>query len=112
MLIAVLGLALYPNLRLPELPPSGEYTDFIYHMIAFLSLTASATIAIERNLTVAASMAALAIALEFLQIFVPGRGVFLIDVVASLLGVLLGTLFAAVIPLWRRWSDAPWRIGS
>ncbi|MGI9486238.1 MAG: VanZ family protein [Geminicoccaceae bacterium] len=107
--ISVLGLALYPNLRLPEFTPSGEYSDFVYHMIAFLLLTVSATIALDRNVLVVISMVSLAIALELLQAFVPGRSVFLIDVGASLLGVLFALL---TMQIWRRLSHTSWRHGS
>ena len=111
--ISVLGLALYPNLRLPEFTPSGEHSDFVYHMIAFLLLTVSATITLDRIVFVAISMVTLAIALELLQAFVPGRSVFLIDVGASLLGVLLGTLFASLtMQIWRRLSHTYWHHGS
>lgn len=104
---AVIGLALYPNLRLPELAPTGKHTDFFYHMTAFLLLTASAAIAVSRSLGVVASMAAFAIILELLQAIVPGRGVFLIDAIASLLGVLLGVLLVTLaIEFWHRYSDA------
>ena len=107
----VIGLALYPNLKLPEFTPSGEHSDFFYHMTAFLLLTATATVTLERSPLVLTSMAAFAIALELLQTFVPGRRVFLIDVVASLLGVLLGTLIMLlVMQLWRRWSHTPKRL--
>lgn len=112
ILIAVLGLALYPNLRLPELPPSGKHTDFVYHMAAFLLLTVSAKIAMARSVRVIISMATLAIVLEVLQAIIPGRRVFLIDVVASLLGVLLGALLATLaIQLWRRCSPTPRYLG-
>lgn len=111
--ISVLGLALYPNLRLPKITPSGEHSDFVYHMIAFLLLTVSAAITLDRKVLAVASMATLAIALELLQAFVPGRSVFLIDAGASLLGVLLGLLFASfTMQLWRRLFDPSWRSGS
>ena len=66
-------------------------------MVAFLLLTASATVTFGSNLFAVTLMAGFAIALELLQIFVPGREVFLIDAVASLLGVLLGVLLGAVL---------------
>ena len=102
-LISILGLALYPDLELPEFL-LREHSDFFYHMVGFLLLTMSAVIATDRILSVVVSMAVLAIALELLQAFVPGRSVFLIDVVASLLGVLLVAAFSPLVMRLRRRS--------
>lgn len=105
---SIIGLALYPNLKLPNFAPSGEHTDLFYHMIAFLLLTVSATITLERDLLVMTLMAGFAIALELLQAFVPGRRVFFTDAIASLLGVLLGTLLMLVATKFRRrWRRMP-----
>lgn len=111
MLVAIVGLALYPNIRLPELTPSGRHTDFFYHTIGFLSLTASATLILERTLRVVVSIAALAITLELLQAFIPGRSVYLTDLAASLFGVLLGAVMTTLaMHLWRRWFDTPYQL--
>lgn len=102
-LISIFGLALYPDLELPKFRLLEERSDFVYHMVAFFSLTTSAVIALGRVLYVVVSMAVFAVVLELLQTFVPGRSVFLIDVVASLLGVLLSAAFSPlVVRLWRR----------
>ncbi len=79
-------------------------------MIAFLFLTVSAIITLERNVLVVTSMAVFAMVLELLQTFVPGRGVFFIDAVASLLGVLLGIVVTSLaMQFWRRRFDVRWR---
>jgi len=102
-MIAVVTLALLPNLRLPPLFHFGEYSDAIYHMTGFFVLTAMATLMVGKMATALVSMAALSIGLEGLQAFVPGREVFLSDVIASLTGVGFGALFMFMIKQpWRR----------
>lgn len=107
--IALSTLALYPDLRLPELPPSGKHTDFFYHMVGFLMLTICGLMTMGRSLKMVVAMAALAVILESLQHFVPGRRVFAIDLVASLLGVTFGTaLVISTALLRRRWPALAW----
>jgi len=102
-------LALFPNLRLPGLSLWGEHSDFFYHTIGFMVLTAVAAVATERFALAVASIAMLAIGLELLQALVPGREVFLSDLVASLLGV---TLSAFLMPIamqgWRWCVQMAW----
>ena len=107
--IILSALALYPDLKLPEFSPSGEHTDFFFHMIGFLMLTICGLTTMGRRLKMVAAMAVLAIVLEALQYFVPGRRVFAIDLVASLLGVTLGVaLMVSTAQLRRWWSDVAW----
>lgn len=107
--LALSALALYPDLRLPELSPSGRHTDFFYHMSGFLLLTLFGLATMGRGFKTVAAMAALAIVLEALQYFVPGRRVFASDLFASLLGVTLAAIvMVSAIQLRRRWSDIAW----
>ena len=108
-LITLVALALYPNLDLPPIAPSGRHSDFVYHMIGFLLLSITAMAACNRMMLVLFSMAALAVLLECLQFFVPGRGVFMIDVIASLLGVGLSWPLSALAIHWhRRLTETVW----
>ena len=100
--IALVTLALFPDLDLPTLAPSGEHTDVVYHVIGFLVVTMTAMAASGRIMVALATMAALAVLLEGLQWFVPGRRVYLIDAIASLTGVGLSWPLCAVVTYWRR----------
>ena len=101
--ILLVALALYPDLDLPTFAPSGRHTDFVYHVVGFQVLSAMAMAASGRIMLALFSMAALAVLLECLQIFVPGRGVYMIDVIASLLGVGLSwPLFVVASHGYRR----------
>lgn len=102
-LIVLTILALYPDLVLPEFAPSGRHTDFFYHMLGFLVLATTALAATGRTAFVLISMAILAVMLELLQMFVPGRGVFVIDVIASLLGVGLSWPLFVISTYGYRW---------
>jgi len=100
--VAVVFLALLPDLQLPKFLLWREHSDVIYHLSGFCVLTAAATMATNRYLLAVIAMMILASALEFLQVLVPGREVWLSDLAASLVGVMLG----AVLPLmaiqtWR-----------
>lgn len=101
--IVVTALALYPDLILPEFALAGRYSDSIYHLAAFLMLTVTAMIATGRMVLVIVWMAALALLLEVLQKFIPGRGVFLSDAIASLLGVGLSWPLLIIAACLQRW---------
>lgn len=102
-LLAIVALALYPDLKLPEHRLTAGGTDFFWHILAFFMLTFGARVIWASGAVVALVMVLLAVSLEFLQYFVPGRGVFLSDVVASLTGVALGFATLRATSVIRRW---------
>ncbi|NJO35662.1 MAG: hypothetical protein HC869_23880 [Rhodospirillales bacterium] len=107
--LMIIILALYPNLKLPDYLLLGQHADFLYHVIGFFVLTAAAAVAMNKFAPTVAAIAALAIGLEMLQALVPGREVFLSDLVASLLGVTLSALFAPfAMQVWRRCARTAW----
>jgi len=92
-------------------PPSGEPMiegqDKLQHVAAFAALTLAACLAypwparsgLPRDAVLAAALMAYGVAIEVIQLFIPGRNGSLADVLADALGVALGLLLAR---LWRR----------
>lgn len=105
--MTIVTLALFPNLRLPDFMLLGQHADFFYHSIGFFVLTAVAAAVVGNVLLTVGSIAALAAGLEMLQALVPGREVFLSDLMASLFGTVLSAL---IVPFalqgWRRYVRA------
>lgn len=101
-LIVIAAFALLPDIRLPSFLNWGRHSDLLYHVSAFLLLTAMAALSMRQVLPGVMAMALLAVMLECLQIFVPGREVFWSDLVASLAGVILGAMLAwLAVYMWR-----------
>ncbi|MEM9153683.1 MAG: VanZ family protein [Cyanobacteria bacterium P01_F01_bin.33] len=100
--VVIAAFALLPDIRLPPFLNWGKHSDLLYHVLAFLLLTAMAALSMRQVLPGVMAMALLAVVLECLQTFVPGREVFWSDLVASLAGVILGAMLAwlAIYP-WR-----------
>ena len=86
------GLALYPNLQLPEPTLTSGFTDKIYHVSGCASLLLLASSGWRIPATGLALSLPLSFAAEVVQILAPGRGVDLEDMLANLLGVSLGIL--------------------
>jgi CDP-diglyceride synthetase len=101
--ILIIGLALFPDLDLPTLRHWRSYSDIVYHVVGFSVLTALAVTSTNRTVLAMLTMALLATILEFLQILVPGREVWMSDLIASLSGVALGAFLAqAAAHLYQR----------
>lgn len=103
-LIVVAGLALYPDLTLPEPAATRGFTDKLYHGSGFAVLAVLAGAGWGLRARVISIIVLLAIGLELLQIFSHGRGIFLSDMVANLFGAGLGLLL--VWPVSRRPQSA------
>jgi len=94
--ILVAGLALYPNLQLPEPELTRGFTDKIYHVVgcAVLMLFAAGGWSLRfRPMLLAIPCA---IGMEFVQVFAPGRGVHMYDMIANIAGVLI-SMFAILL---------------
>ncbi|MEM9354925.1 MAG: VanZ family protein [Pseudomonadota bacterium] len=87
MAALVSGLALFPNLTLPEPALTRGFTDKIYHFIgcALLVILAVEGWSLARRLAFLALP--LAFSLEWIQAWVPGRGMHVADSVANVAGV-------------------------
>jgi len=101
-LVVIAAFALLPDIRLPQFLDWGRHSDLLYHVLAFLLLTAMAALSMRQVLPGVVAMGLLAIILESLQIFVPGREVFWSDLAASLGGVALGAILGwLIVYAWR-----------
>lgn len=89
-LLATIGLALYPDFRLPSHWPAGEHSDRVYHVLAFASLATLAAFIRRLDVVSITGLTMLAVGLELAQIVTPGRQADAVDLLASLLGVALG----------------------
>jgi len=85
----VAGLALYPNLQLPEPRLTAGFTDKIYHVVGCTILVLLAATAWRIKFQWLLLALPLSIVIEFIQGFSPGRGVHLLDMIANLAGVLV-----------------------
>ncbi|EFK11052.1 VanZ-like protein [delta proteobacterium NaphS2] len=88
--MTVIWLSLTPGL---DLPCDFVNADKVYHMLAYLWLSALPFFAFSRSggaLTAALAMIFLGIGLEFVQAYVPGRSFSVADMAANSLGVILG----------------------
>lgn len=95
--VVVICLSLSPGL---ELPYDFSNADKVYHMLAYLWLSALPFFAFsktERSFIGALSMIPLGIGLEFVQFYVPGRSFSVADMAANCLGVILGIWLARYI---------------
>lgn len=108
--VVMIVLALLPDLRLPPLLQLGKHSDIAYHLGGFFVLTALAIVATHKIIPPVVWMVVLACLLEFLQVFVPGREVFLSDLVASLAGVVLGAVLVTLVMSAGRGSARPVRL--
>ena len=104
------ALALSPNLRLPPLLHLGGYSDIVYHFVGFFVLTATAILATQKIVPPIVWMVVLATLLECLQSFVPGREVFLSDLVAGLAGVVSGAVLVTLVTSAGPRSTRPVRL--
>lgn len=91
-LLVIAGFALYPDLRLPEPAMTRGFTDKIYHVLGFMILVLLAGTAWRFGPRLGSGLVLSAIALEPLQLLTRGRGVFLADAIANLVGVAFGML--------------------
>jgi membrane associated rhomboid family serine protease len=91
----VAGLALYPNLQLPEPQLTSGFTDKIYHVLGCALLVFLATRGWCLNFRLARLALPLSPGLELIQWIVPGRGVHVSDMMANLVGV-----GSALLVLW------------
>ncbi len=101
-LVVIAAFTLLPDIRMPSFLNWGKHSDLLYHVLAFFLLTAMAALSMRQVLPGVMAVALLAVMLECLQIFVPGREVFWSDLVASLVGLILGAMLAWIADYMRR----------
>ena len=92
--ISVVYLSLSPKIAFPY---EFDYADKVYHMLAYLWLSALPFLAFSNPRAALAgtlSMVPLGVALEFLQQYVPGRFFSPADMGANCLGVMVGIWLA------------------
>jgi VanZ family protein len=111
---AITVLALYPRLTLPEPAATEGITHSINHVIAFSTLILVGTLGwgLRRHLVL--GVAAGAIVLELAQTLSPGRQTTLGDLLASLAGVVIGSVLILILRLalgqiYRRRPEYPVR---
>lgn len=97
-LCLVAGLALYPNLQLPEPSLTRGFTDKIYHVLGCAVLALLAAKGWRLRMRVLYLAIPLSVGLEFIQGLVPGRGVHFADMLANLAGVILAILILSLMP--------------
>lgn len=90
------GLALYPNLQLPEPSLTRGFTDKIYHVVGCMVLVLLAAKGWRIRMRIVVFALPLSPLLEFVQGVSPGRGVHLLDMAANLTGVTLALLILGV----------------
>jgi VanZ family protein len=90
VLLATIGLALYPDLKLPNHWLAGGQTDRVYHVAAFAVLAVLAGFAWRLRTSLVIGLAMLAVGIEAAQILAPGRRADALDLMASLVGLALG----------------------
>lgn len=101
-LVTVVFVALYPNLKLPPMIIGIRLSDEFYHILAFTTLTFIALQVWQPSLPLMLLLVFFALGLELAQVAIPGRGVELSDVVASLSGVALGGMVSSAPRRLRR----------
>ena len=94
--LVVTGLALYPNLQLPEPTLTRGFTDKVYHVVGCMTLVLLAETGWRLPFWALCLAPPLSVGLEFIQSVAPGRGVHVADMIANLGGVSLAILLLAL----------------
>lgn len=94
--LVIAGLALYPNLQLPEPALTRGFTDKIYHVLGSMTLVLLAATGWRVPIWALSLALPLSLGLEFIQGASPGRGVHVADMIANLGGVSLALLLLAL----------------
>ena len=94
--ITAAGLALYPNLQLPEPSLTRGFTDKIYHIVGCMLLVLLAAGGWKLRRRYLALAIPLAISGELVQGLVPGRGIHLADMASNVAGVTLALLILSI----------------
>ncbi len=100
--VLVAGLALFPNLSLPEPMILRGFADKVYHVIgcAILVVLAVEGWSLARRLVILALP--LAFSLEWIQALIPGRGIHIADSVANVVGVSFAIIFLMSLGRWTK----------
>ena len=94
--LLVAGLALYPNLQLPEPALTRGFTDKVYHVAGCMTLVLLAATGWRLPIWALCLALPLSVGLEIIQSVAPGRGVHVADMIANLGGVSLAILLLAL----------------
>jgi len=109
LLVAVIIALGWPDLRLPAAPLAGDRADLWLHGLGFLALGTLAGLGWpSRRGRLFLVLALLALALEGLQVVVPGRSVSASDAAANLVGLTVAFGLPGRGYRGQRWSS--WRV--
>ena len=100
LVLLVAALSLSPG---GDMPPPFPQADKLVHLAMYLSLGGWFACVAHRALLLLAALAFYGVVLEIGQEFVPGRGLDILDMLANLLGAILGLLAVRFI-----WNPFEW----
>lgn len=95
--VVAAGLALYPNLQLPEPSLTRGFTDKIYHFVGCMLLVLLAARGWQLPLRYLLLALPLSMSSEFVQGLVPGRGVHVADMASNVAGVTLAMFILSMV---------------
>lgn len=102
ILLTVIVVALYPNLKLPTRLIGIALGDEFYHISAFATLTLVAAQAWRFSSSLVIKLVVISLGLELAQSLAPGHDVQLSDAAASLSGIAFGGILLSVTNHIRR----------